>query len=218
MSALRFRSAIIDVDSTLCGIEGIDWLATRRGAGMAAEIARVTERAMSGELALEAVYGERLALIRPTREEIRELSDAYAASVAPNAAEVIARLRRDGLRLALVSGGIRQAIEPVARALGFTDHELTAVSLRFDDGGRYVGFDERSPLTRQVGKPEVVRGLALPRPSIAVGDGATDAAMRAETDAFAAYVQFAHREHVVKAADFVVASFRELEQLIRAAP
>jgi len=218
VSALRFRSAIIDVDSTLCGIEGIDWLATRRGAGMAAEIARVTERAMSGELALEAVYGERLALIRPTREEIRELSDAYAASLAPDAAEVIARLRGDGLRIVLVSGGIRQAIEPVARALGFASDELTAVSLRFGDRGEYAGYDEKSPLTRQIGKPEIVRALALPRPSIAVGDGATDAAMRAETDAFAAYVEFARREHVVKAADFVVGSFRELEQLIGAAP
>ena len=56
-----FSSVVLDVDSTLCGIEGIDFLAARRSAEVGAQIARVTERAMQGELPLEEVYGAELA-------------------------------------------------------------------------------------------------------------------------------------------------------------
>ena len=81
----RFASVILDVDSTVAGIEGIDWLAERRGADVAARVVAMTDQAMRGELALDAVYGERLALIRPTREEIDALAQAYRAAVAPGA-------------------------------------------------------------------------------------------------------------------------------------
>jgi phosphoserine phosphatase len=62
-----FASVILDVDSTLTGIEGIDWLAEHRGADLGARVTELTDRAMRGEIALDAVYGERLALVRPSR-------------------------------------------------------------------------------------------------------------------------------------------------------
>jgi phosphoserine phosphatase len=216
--APKFASVVIDVDSTLCGIEGIDVLASRRGPEIGAAIAAVTERAMNGELPLEAVYGKRLELIRPTKDDIRVLADAYAASVAPDASSVIARLRSHGVRLELVSGGIRQAIAPVAKALGFSGSEVSAVSLVFNGAGDYEGYDSSSPLTKQFGKREVVAALALPRPTLAMGDGSTDIAMRDSADAFAAYVGFTRRENVVAAADYVVFSFAELAELVLDAP
>ncbi|HMC54586.1 MAG TPA: hypothetical protein VKH19_05400, partial [Gemmatimonadaceae bacterium] len=85
----RFASVILDVDSTLCGIEGVDWLASRRGKLVAEESRRLTERAMDGELALDSVYGARLALIRPTLQEIASLSEAYREAVDPDAEGVI---------------------------------------------------------------------------------------------------------------------------------
>jgi phosphoglycolate phosphatase-like HAD superfamily hydrolase len=60
----------------------------------------------------------------------------------------------------------------------------------------------------------VVRGLALPRPVIAVGDGATDAALRTVVDTFAAYTGFVHRDAVVRAADRVLNSFDELLEVV----
>ena len=45
------RSIVLDADSTLCGIEGIDWLATLRPPAVADEIARLTREAMDGALA-----------------------------------------------------------------------------------------------------------------------------------------------------------------------
>jgi phosphoserine phosphatase len=210
----RFASVVIDVDSTLCGIEGIDWLAARRGPDVATQIAHLTERAMEGVIPLEAVYGERLALIRPHAREVAELGHVYIDTLASGARDAIFGMRDRGISLALVSGGIRQAIRPVARELGFTDGSLYAVSLSFDDAGAFLGYDEKSPLATQHGKKDVAARLKLPRPALAVGDGATDAMMRESTDAFAAFTGFVRRESVVRVADHVVASFRELSELV----
>jgi len=209
-----FLSVVLDVDSTLCGIEGIDALAKRRGPEVGREIAALTERAMNGELSLDSVYGERLQLIQPTADDIRALATAYAAALAPDAADVVRQLRARGVHLVLVSGGIRQAIAPVAHALGFDSADLNAVSLVFDPSGRYVDYDAQSPLTTQHGKRTVIEHLTLPRPILAVGDGSTDIAMRRAADAFAAYVGFARRENVVAAADLVIGSFTELAQVV----
>jgi phosphoserine phosphatase len=210
----RFASVIIDVDSTLCGIEGIDWLAARRGPAVSAEIVRLTERAMEGTIALEAIYGHRLALVRPTTADVAGLARAYADALAPGAREAIFRLRGEGIVVALVSGGIRQAIRPLARELGFSDGSLHAVSLSFGDTGEFLGYDEKSPLATEHGKKDLAARLELPRPSLAVGDGVTDAAMREATDAFAAFTGFVRRQPVVSAADYVVSSFPELMALV----
>src|SRR5438874_11021125 len=87
-----FANVVLDVDSTLCGVEGIDWLAQRRGAEIAAKTASLTERAMNGEIALEDVYGERLALIRPSLRDIAALSKEYRRTLAPDAPKAITTL------------------------------------------------------------------------------------------------------------------------------
>lgn len=194
-------------------MEGIDWLASRRGKLVADESRALTERAMDGEIPLDAVYGTRLALIRPTLHEIAALSEAYRRTIAADAAEVITRLRAAGVHLFLVSGGIRRAIEPVAMELGFPRDDVFAVELRWNAAGEYVGFDTDSPLASQTGKLDVARSLALERPALAIGDGATDLAMRPAVDAFAAYTGFASREMVVRQADYVVRSFTEIERI-----
>ena len=118
---------MLDVDSTLCGIEGIDWLASLRDAGVAENVANATARAMRGESSLESVYADRLALVSPTRAELRQLAQAYRDSLSPGAREEIRKWREAGVHVVLVSGGLREAIAPVAAELGFLDpheHEL----------------------------------------------------------------------------------------------
>jgi phosphoserine phosphatase len=217
-SRLAFSSVALDVDSTLCGLEGIDFLAARRGEVIGAEIARVTDRAMRGEIPLERIYGERLTVIRPARADIAALSAAYASALAPDAAAAIRTLRDAGVRMALVSGGIRQAILPIGKTLGFADDEVEAVSLAFDAAGEYAGYDTASPLTTQRGKAAIlgllVSGGRLTRPLLAVGDGSTDVAMAESADAFAAYTGFARRQHVVEHADVELQSFAELTRFV----
>lgn len=209
---------MVDVDSTLCAIEGIDWLAARRDDALRDRVARTTEMAMRGEIAVDDVYAERLNAVRPSYDEIVELSRAYIGSIEPGATESLAKLTKMGIRVVLVTGGIREAIMPLADALGLPETGVNAVSLHFGDSGEYAGFDDRSPLTRNGGKVEVVRGLDLERPTLGVGDGITDLELRTAdppaVDAFVAYTGVVSRDAVVNGADYVIKSFDELAAIV----
>ena len=209
-----FASVVLDVDSTVSGVEGIEWLASRREPGVAAEIAKLTTQATEGDIDLETVYGTRLARVLPTESEVIELAHFYERRLAPRAAEVITELRESGVRVVLVSGGIRQAVLPLGIRLGFTPAEVFAVRVNFLDDGSYAGYDELSPLTTAKGKAKVVQRLYLPRPLLVVGDGITDLAARPAADAFAAFTGFAWRPAVVRAADHELSSFDQLLHLV----
>ena len=210
----KYNSVIFDVDSTLSGIEGIDWLAALRGPEMQAWSASLTERAMKGELAIEAVYGERMNAVRPSQREIEALGREYLARVAPGARQTLAELRRSGIHIVMVSGGLREAIIPLARELGIADTALHAVSVYFDKTGEYAGFESTSPMTRQEGKRLTVGKLGLKPPTLAVGDGMTDSEMKPVVTNFAAFTGFTQRQPVIERADFVVDSFDQLRKLI----
>jgi len=212
--ALAFASVILDVDSTLCGLEGIDWLAERRGADVGKKVTLLTDRAMRGEIPLESVYAERLALVRPGVDDIRALTTAYIAALASGAEWTIGRLQDQGCRVVLMSGGLREAILPVASLVGIPSRDVHAVSVMLTAADTYAGFETASPLATAEGKRAVAARLGLPKPVLAVGDGATDLAMRPAVDAFAAYVGFVRRERVVSDADYVVDSFDQLLHLI----
>lgn len=210
----RYRSVILDVDSTLCSIEGIDWLAGQRGPDVEARIATVTERTMNGEIPLEAVYGQRLALVDPDATLLHNLGQQYLATITAGAEEALQAMRAAGVEVAIVSGGIRQAIMPLAEHLGVPLERLHAVAVYLDEDGNYSTFDELSPLTTDGGKEWAARDLRLPGPVLLVGDGATDLAARPAVDAFAAYAGHARRENVITAADHVVSSFEQLSTLV----
>ena len=212
----RFASVILDADSTLAGLEGVDWLAARRAPEVAAESAALTARAMAGEVPIDAVYETRLMRIRPTAAELELLARAYVAAVAPGAIDCVAALHAARVRVVIVSGGLREALVPLAALLGIDDRDVHAVQLRFHDNGDYAGLDGDQPLATQDGKARIVRRLALPAPALAVGDGATDAALRPDVAAFAAFTGFVRREPVVQAANHVLASFDELRDLVLA--
>ena len=210
----RFKSIVLDVDSTLCGIEGVDWLAERRGESLARRVAHETELAMRGELTIDAVYAERLSLVAPTRKELKLLTDAYSASLAPGAAEAISRWLNSGIEVALVTGGFRQAIGPVAVELGIHPANIYAMDIFFDERGEYSGYDLKSPLSTAMGKREVVGALTMERPLLMVGDGMTDLSAKAVADAFVAFTGFATRPGVTSEADYVVATFDELDSIL----
>ncbi len=173
---------------------------------------------MRGEIAVEDVYAERLSAVRPSYEEIVELGRAYVDRIEPGAAESLAKLTNAGIRVVLVTGGLREAILPLAQALGLPESALNAVSLYFGDSGEYGGFDDQSPLTRNGGKVEVVRSLGLEGPTLGVGDGITDLELRTADPpavaAFAAYTGVVARDAVVAGADYVIKSFDELPQIV----
>ena len=209
-----FATVVLDVDSTLCGIEGIDWLATRRTPEIARLVAAETNRAMRGEKRLEEVYGERLVLVHPSAKDILSLSLAYSATVAPGAAESLAKWRSAGVETVVITSGIRQAVLPIAHQLGVPEASVHGVDVYFNDDGSYRGFDESSPLTTAMGKRDILTRLSAARPILAAGDGMTDVAMRGTADSFAAFTGFVARPGVMAQADFVASTFGQLDEIV----
>ena len=191
---------VFDCDSTLVSIEGIDELAGEK----TEEIRLLTDLAMEGSIALEEVYGRRLAIIDPTREQVEAIGRKYVETLVDDAREVVAALRWLGKEVRVVSGGLRPPVEAVAAALGIDSARVAAVDIYFDGEGRYVDYERESPLARSGGKPDVLAAWGLPRPALLVGDGATDLEGRAAVDCFAAFMGVAFRPAVAAGADVVL--------------
>lgn len=204
---MKFRFVFFDVDSTLVTIEGIDVLG-----GDNPEIARLTERAMNGEIALEEVYAKRLEIIRPSRAAIDALAQRYIASLVPGAAEAIKTLRTAGVQIHLVTAGIAQAVQPLASHLGVPERAVHAVALRFNAAGDYEDFDRRSFLTRSGGKELVVRDVRARSHGKAafVGDGASDLEAKPAVDLFVGFGGVHVRPKVKENAAVFAMSFDEV--------
>ena len=170
---MSFDVICFDCDSTLSKIEGIDELAGRVGLGE--EMSKLTDAAMNGEVPLEAVYEQRLSLIRPDQGSIDWLAGLYIEQIVDGVKEVFETLIVLDKELHIISGGIRQAILPLAKSLGLPETQVHAVDIYFNEDGSYRDYDRNSPLARSGGKAEICKRLLKPEGSLVmIGDGKTD--------------------------------------------
>jgi len=169
---MSFEIVCFDCDSTLSKIEGIDELAKRVGLGEA--MVKLTNLAMNGEVPLEAVYGQRLSLIRPDQASVAALAEQYIAEMVEGAKELFATLLAQGKTVHIVSGGLRQAILPLAQLLAIPARQVHAVDIFFNSDGSYSHFDNTSPLAKSGGKALVAGALAGHGKLVMIGDGNTD--------------------------------------------
>ena len=169
---MSFDVICFDCDSTLSRIEGIDELARR--VGMGEEMSKLTDLAMNGVVPLEAVYERRLSLIRPDQAGIDWLADLYIAEIVDGVKEVFAALLAQDKTVHIISGGLRQAILPLAGFLGLPESHVHAVDIYFNKDGSYRDYDMNSPLARTGGKAVVVASLKGQGLLVMIGDGKTD--------------------------------------------
>lgn len=161
-----------DCDSTLSKIEGIDELA--KNVGLGDELAELTNAAMNGIVPLEAVYEKRLALIQPKQADISALAQQYIDEIVDGVPEVFNTLALAGKELHIISGGLRQAILPLAALLKVPEHRVHAVNIYFHDDGSYQDYQRDSPLARTGGKADIVSQIKGQSGIAVIGDGKTD--------------------------------------------
>ena len=202
-----FASVVLDVDSTVCGFDGIEWLAARRGDIVARRVAALDAQGADGSMPPEQVFAEQIGIIRPRRPDLDELGRAYVASVAPGCAPALAVLRRAGVHIVLVSDSLRHSLFPLAAHLGIDAQDVYGVDIRFDAVGACTWVNRGSPLITATGKRDFVASLGLDGPVLAVGDSRSDREIRRAVDMFTAFTGFVTRDDVVQGADAAAASF-----------
>lgn len=206
---------VFDCDSTLSSIEGVDELARVRGPELFARVEAMTHDAMDGKISVESVFGQRLEIIRPSREHVAAVGQRYIKTVEPTAEATIGELQRRGWRVAVLSGGFRQAIRPLADHLGIETVE--AVDLFFDENGAYRGFDEHYPTTRSGGKPVVIERLRerfKPATLVMVGDGVSDLETADVVDRFIGFGRYVARAKVERESAFFVRSLQDVLNIL----
>ncbi|MDP9027404.1 MAG: phosphoserine phosphatase SerB [Actinomycetota bacterium] len=168
---------VLDVDSTLIENEVIELLADEAGSGE--QVADITFRAMNGELDFEESLRERVATLAGLPASAIERVRAKV-TVTEGVPAMIAGVQAAGGRVAVVSGGFHDVIDPIAARLGLD--EWRANRLEIADGVLTGGLIP--PIIDAEAKASALRewaadaGLPLSQ-TLAVGDGANDLPMMA---------------------------------------
>lgn len=176
----RMRRLIcFDMDSTLIETEVIDELAERAGVG--AEVKRITERAMRGEIDFSESFRERVALLKGLDESVMK-DIAENLPITEGVERLMYVLKKYGYKIAILSGGFTYFGNYLKEKFGI-DY-VYANRLEIVDGkltGRYLGDivdgkrkAELLQLLAQVENVDIAQ-------TIAVGDGANDLPMLSAT-------------------------------------
>lgn len=169
------RLVVLDMDSTLIRIEVIDELA--RAAGVGPEVARITERAMQGEMDYDESLRQRVGLLAGL--DVKVLDRIASDLPLTDGAETMVRvLKRLGYKIAVISGGFSRAAEALKRRLGVdyaysNNLEVAGGKLTGRVVGPIVNAQRKAELLETIAQAE---GVLLDQ-VIAVGDGANDALM-----------------------------------------
>jgi phosphoserine phosphatase len=180
------RLLVADMDSTIIGQECIDELADY--AGLKDKVARITERAMQGELDFPAALRERVRLLTGLDQRALSRCLAERVHITSGAETLVQTMRAGGASCLLVSGGFLSFAEPIASAVGFD--RVKANRLIFAGGklSGEVGDPIVDALSKQEALVEVREQLGLKREDVlAVGDGANDKIMIEEAGLGIAY-------------------------------
>ncbi|MFO8114097.1 MAG: phosphoserine phosphatase SerB [Halorubrum sp.] len=199
-----------DFDGTLSDSEMTVLLARR--AGVADEVAEITERAMNDELSYAESLYRRAELLDGLDE------DAVAAAfdevtLRSGAGELIARLQADGHHVAVLTGGFERGVERALATEGVEADTIVANRLPMA-GGKLTG-DAEGPLiegTKDDALAELADDLGVPMAeTVAIGDGANDLPM---LEVAGLAVGFVPKDAVRPVCDAVVASMFRLGKVL----
>ena len=212
---MKKRIVFFDLDSTLCALEGLDFLAEMKGVGDKVKV--LTEKSMNGELDYEEVMRIKLELIAPSQQDLERLAEKYLENITEGASEAVSVLKKLGFEVFMVTGNFYEPALAVAKKVGIKKENVFASKVFLDENGNYKGVDFNQPLFKTKGKAVVVKKILENFPesiSFFVGDGSTDLAVKGIVDYFVGFGGVVERERVKKQADFFAHSFDEVVKII----
>ncbi len=200
---------VSDMDSTMINQECIDELAD--AVGMKAHVAKITERAMNGELDFESALKERVLLLKDL--PLSELERTYHERITlmSGARTLLKTMASRGAHTLLVSGGFTYFTSRIADAIGFERDEANHLEFL---NGKLTGTVREPILGKEAKKKSLIAaaseyGIALER-TLAVGDGANDLPMIQQAGLGVAY----HAKPIVEEAAPARIRFNDLTALL----
>jgi len=169
----RKKLLVADMDSTIISVECLDELADF--AGLKAEIAAITERAMRGELEFEPALRERVGKLKGLAFDALQRTYDERVRLNPGAATLVKTMAAHGAHCVLVSGGFTFFTSRVAEAAGF---HANRANVLLDDGAALTGAVQE-PILGRAAKLDALqseaRALGVSEAdALAIGDGAND--------------------------------------------
>ncbi|MEJ7935626.1 phosphoserine phosphatase SerB [Sphingobium sp. AN558] len=174
--ATREKALLIaDMDSTMITVECIDELADY--AGIKAQVAEITERAMRGELDFAGALHGRVALLKGLEDAAIDRCRVERVRIMPGAKALVRTMKARGARTLLVSGGFTRFTGPVADEIGF-DRAVANV-LEIADGALLgtVTLPIVDAARKRAELEAAIAGGIDRALTLAVGDGANDIPM-----------------------------------------
>ena len=172
----RKKLLLADMDSTMIGQECIDELADF--AGLKAHVARITERAMRGEIAFEPALRERVALLRGLPASVIDQVLKERIRLTPGGRELVGTMRANGAYTCLVSGGFTAFTAEVAAMIGFQENRANTLLAEDDKltgtvAEPILGREAKLSTLRELREAFDLDGVD----TLVVGDGANDLGM-----------------------------------------
>jgi phosphoserine phosphatase len=172
----RKKLFLADMDSTMIGQECIDELADF--AGLKAHVAKITERAMRGEIEFEPALRERVALLKDMPVSVVDEVLATRITPTPGGRELVMTMRANGAYTCLISGGFTLFTNAVATKIGFQENRANELIAR---DGKFTG-EVKEPILGRATKLatliELLESFDLDDiDTLVAGDGANDLGM-----------------------------------------
>jgi phosphoserine phosphatase len=172
----RKKLLLADMDSTMIGQECIDELADF--AGLKAHVAKITERAMRGEIEFEPALRERVALLKGMPVSVVDEVLAKRITLTSGGRELVATMRAHGAWTCLISGGFTLFTNAVAAKIGFEENRANELLV---EDGKLTG-EVREPILGRAAKLAILIDLTESFDlddidTLVVGDGANDLGM-----------------------------------------
>jgi phosphoserine phosphatase len=210
-AARRRRLLVADMDSTMIPVECIDELADY--AGLKAEVAEVTERAMNGEIAFEAALAERVELLAGLEEAAIDRCREERVRLTPGARSLVRTMKREGAFTILVSGGFTRFADPIGAEIGFDRVVANRLGMRAGKLDGTVVPPVLGAQGKRLALLDAVAELGLRSDeTLAVGDGANDVPMLEEAGLGIAY----HAKPAAAAAADAIVLHNDLTALLYA--
>ncbi|MDQ6985346.1 MAG: HAD-IB family phosphatase [Candidatus Dojkabacteria bacterium] len=213
---------IIDFDSTICKLEGLDELATivqknNWDKNISEEIEEITNLGMSGQINFEESLTRRLKLLEFDKNDLDELIKVLKLNLTSSFIEKAAELLKISDNFFVISGGFLDFIYPVLEDFEIKKENIFANEFIFNENGKFVKHNRDNPLAHPGGKITVVDNLVKSGSNIVVGDGFPDHEIKISgaADYFIAFVGNQKRDNVVENADYVCNNFDEVLEVLK---